>query len=78
MYRIDHLIYLAQAGTFSPIDFVVAARSCPGYAAEKAKHLEEQYFDTKGLPITDEQYLEVLGGRIGEKEIDAHTREGVS
>ena len=50
----DKLTQLAATGKYSPIEFIIAARQVPGYDSEAAEHLENQYFDTKGFPITDE------------------------
>lgn len=56
MTTMTNLITLAKKGEFRTIDFVIAARYCKGYDEKKAKHLEEQYFDTYGNPITDKEY----------------------
>ena len=53
MYSLEYLISLAKDGALRPIDFIIAAKYCPGYDKDKAMHLEEQYFDTHGQPISD-------------------------
>ena len=51
-----NLIELALSDDYMPLEFVIAARHVKGYDVEKAVHLENQYFDNKGCPITDEEY----------------------
>lgn len=50
------LIKLAQSGEFTPLDFVIAARHISGYNLEAAAHIENQYFDGNGYPISDVQF----------------------
>ena len=55
-YDPEILVELAKMGGFMPLEFVIAARQCDGYDVAKAQGIENQYFDSDGLPITDEEY----------------------
>lgn len=54
----EDLIKLAKTGNYSPLEFLVAARYAPGYDVAKAVHLENQYFDSDGKPISNEEHKE--------------------
>ena len=53
MMDIQELEKLARAGNIAPLFFVIAARQVPGYDIQKAERMENQYFDNKGFPISD-------------------------
>ncbi len=61
---IQGLEKLAREGNIAPLFFVIAARQVPGYDVKKAEHMENQYFDGKGYPITDLSFEEIEAKRI--------------
>ena len=54
------LLKLALSGNYNPMDFVIAARHVPDYDATKAKHLENQWFNSIGFPMLDPNLTEHL------------------
>lgn len=61
---IQDLEKLARTGEIAPLFFVIAARQVPGYDIKAAKRMEDQYFDGKGFPVTDEDYKRLMEKQI--------------
>ena len=51
---------IALTGDFHPLAFITAARHVPEYKSADAHHLENQYFNSNGFPITDKEYTETI------------------
>ena len=72
----EELIKMALTGKYMPLEFMVAARHVPGYDKEAAFHIENQYFDNKGFPITDEEGVKETEVRKESKKVSYGDPDG--